>query len=79
MHGTAKYSSRCSGWFHNIVATGSPSPIPSCASAVPSRSERVMQSPKVVCPTDPSGRRNATFWWPENCSARLITFVSDSG
>ena len=38
-----------------------------------------MQSPIVVCPTDPSGRRNATFWWPENCSARLITFVSDSG
>ena len=62
MHGTAKYSSRCSGWFHNSVATGSPSPIPSSDSAVASRLERSMQSPIVVWPTDPSGRRNATFW-----------------
>jgi hypothetical protein len=78
MHGIAKYSSRCSGWFHINVATGSPSLIPSAASALASRLERAMQSPIVVWPTDPSGRRNVTACEPENCSARRTTLTSDS-
>ncbi len=77
--GSAKYSSRCSGWFQSSVATGSPGSMPSWASAPPSRRARSMQAPNVVRPTEPSGRLKTISREPLMRSDRCTTAVSDSG